>query len=138
MSEDSSNNQNQPGADQLARRDFVSILAAGAGAASAGLATANAAAAQRPWDAPGSLFDKLYGCLAGCFVGSAMGVVTEGWPYEKTISTYGVLKTLEPWPRYGYDWIAGSTEDGVERVKHLCTAIIDKQDRITAEDVLKE
>lgn len=25
------------------------------------------------------IFDKIYGCIAGAFVGSAMGVVVEGW-----------------------------------------------------------
>jgi ADP-ribosylglycohydrolase len=139
MSEGSSNHRNTSGTDQPARRQFLGSLATGAVAASAGLPSAPAASAQTGRDAPRSLFDKLHGCLAGCFIGSAMGVPVEGWPLEKVISQYGVLKTFQPHKMYGYPELhpPGTTEDGVERIKHMCLAIIDKQDRITADDLLK-
>lgn len=27
------------------------------------------------------LREKLFGCIAGCHIGSSMGAVVEGWPY---------------------------------------------------------
>jgi ADP-ribosylglycohydrolase len=139
MSEGSSNNQSLAGADQPARRQFIGSLATGTLAASAGLTSATAEAAQPQKDSPRSLFDKLYGCLAGAFIGSAMGVPVEGWTNEKVFAQYGLIKTFLPHKMYGYPEIhpPGTTEDGIERVKHLCLAIIAKQDRITAEDLLK-
>ena len=38
----------------------------------------------------GKLFDKIYGCLAGSRIGSAMGAPTEGWSMEKITETHGV------------------------------------------------
>ena len=37
------------------------------------------------------LFDKIYGCLAGSRVGSAMGAPPEGWSMEKIAEKYGVI-----------------------------------------------
>src|SRR5690349_14107579 len=86
------------------------------------------------------LKDKFRGCIAGSWVGSAMGAVVEGWPYEKTEKTYGVLDKLLPYKHYieYTDWAraAGTTEDGIERQKLISTAIIEKQDRILAADLL--
>ena len=41
-----------------------------------------------------SLRDKFFGCIVGSHVGSAMGVVVEGWPYDRTEKVYGTLDKL--------------------------------------------
>jgi ADP-ribosylglycohydrolase len=50
---------------------------------------------------------------------------------------YGLLDRLLPYEHYGNGWKRepGTTEDGVERQKLMITAIIDKKDRVNAEDV---
>ncbi len=85
------------------------------------------------------LFDKIYGCLAGSRVGSAMGAPPEGWSMEKIAETHGVLDTFQPYSHYGGIWDRppGSTEDGIERQKLMITAIMEKQGRITAEDLVQ-
>jgi ADP-ribosylglycohydrolase len=86
-----------------------------------------------------SLKDKFRGCIAGSWVGSAMGAVVEGWPREKVVQTYGRLDRLLPYAHYieFTDWQrdAGTTEDGIERQKLISTAIIEKKDRVLAQDV---
>lgn len=84
-----------------------------------------------------SLKDKFYGCICGSHIGSAMGAVVEGEPYEKTEATYGTLDKLMPYEHYDNGWMCtpGTTEDGIERQKMISTAIIEKNDRIRAEDV---
>jgi ADP-ribosylglycohydrolase len=139
MSEDSSDNQSLASADQPARRHFISSLMTGTVAASTGLASATVGSAQPRPDSPRSLFDKLYGCLAGVYIGSAMGVPVESWTMERIAEKYGLLTTFQPHRMYGYPdpYPPGTTEDGTERVKYLCLAIIGKQDRITADDLVK-
>jgi ADP-ribosylglycohydrolase len=85
------------------------------------------------------LFDKIYGCLAGSRIASAMGAAVEGWDMDRIARKYGVFNKLLAYHHYNVDWDhpAGSTEDGIERQKLMCTAIIEKQDRITAEDLVK-
>ena len=87
-----------------------------------------------------ALYEKLLGCIAATRVGSAMGAPVEGWSMEKIAGTYGVLEHFEPYHHYSNvtDWVhpAGSTEDGIERQKLMCLCIIEKQDRITAEDLV--
>jgi ADP-ribosylglycohydrolase len=85
------------------------------------------------------LFDKIYGCLAGSRIASAMGAAVEGWDMDRITKKYGVFDKLVAYHHYNVDWDhpAGSTEDGIERQKLMCTAIIEKQDRITAEDLVK-
>jgi ADP-ribosylglycohydrolase len=84
------------------------------------------------------LFDKIYGCLAGSRIGSAMGAPPEGWSMERITETYGVLDTFQPYAHYGGIWNRppGSTEDGIERQKLMITAIMERQGRITAEDLV--
>ncbi len=84
-----------------------------------------------------SLKDKFYGCIAGVHIGSAMGAPVEGWDFDKTESLYGTLDKLVSYEHFGNGWVreAGTTEDGVERQKLMISAIIEKQDRVTAEDV---
>jgi ADP-ribosylglycohydrolase len=86
-----------------------------------------------------NLREKFFGCIAGCHIGSAMGAAVEGWPYERIEKEYGTLDRLLPYEHYGNGWKRepGTTEDGVERQKLMITAIIEKQDRVTAEDVRK-
>lgn len=86
-----------------------------------------------------TLRDKFFGCLAGVHIGSAMGAPVEGWTYERIEATYGTLDRFLPYHHYRAttDWVRepGTTEDGVERQKLMITAIMRKQDRITAEDL---
>jgi ADP-ribosylglycohydrolase len=84
-----------------------------------------------------TLRDKFFGCIAGCHIGSSMGAVVEGWPYERIEKEHGTLDRLLPYQHYRNGWTRepGTTEDGVERQKLIITAIIEKQDRVTAEDV---
>ncbi len=85
------------------------------------------------------LFDKVYGCLAGSRIGSAMGAAVEGWDMDRIAREYGIFDKFVAYHHYDVDWDhpAGSTEDGTERQKLMCTAIIEKQDRITADDLVK-
>lgn len=83
------------------------------------------------------LHDKFFGCIAACHIGSAMGAAVEGWPYARIQETYGTLTEFQSYEHYGNGWKRepGTTEDGVERQKLIITAIIEKGDRVTAEDV---
>lgn len=102
-----------------------------------------------------NLFDKIYGCIAASRIGSSMGTMTEGWSVQRIKEVYGVVEAMadrparftEPVRRRAQQWSekyfwhypyapkAGETEDGIERQKLICTAIIDKQGRITAQDL---
>ncbi len=83
------------------------------------------------------LFDKIYGCIAGAYAGSAMGVPVEGWDYRKIAYKYGMLQEFQPRRVIkGTMLAAGSTEDGIERQKYMYLAIIEKKDRITADDLV--
>lgn len=86
-----------------------------------------------------SLRDKIYGCIAGTHVGSAMAVPTEGMDWAEIQEKYGTLKEFIAYSTYGNTYLKepGTTEDGIERQKMMISAIIDKQDRITAEDLKK-
>ncbi len=89
-----------------------------------------------------TLYQKVYGCLAASRVGSSMGAAVEGWLPERIQKEYGVVENLMPYKHYQYrgiDWerLPGTTEDGIERQKLMTKAIIDKQDRITADDLYK-
>jgi ADP-ribosylglycohydrolase len=66
-----------------------------------------------------------------------MGATVEGWHKDRIAETHGLLDKLLPYEHYGNGWKRppGTTEDGIERQKLMLTAIIEKQDRVTAEDV---
>ncbi|HOK30430.1 MAG TPA: ADP-ribosylglycohydrolase family protein [bacterium] len=89
------------------------------------------------------LFDRIYGCLAGAFIGSAMGAAVEGWSWQDIKAKYGVLQELLPYSHYkhinkpgsGRLRPPGTTEDGVERIKLLALSIGEKGGRITAKDL---
>jgi len=85
-----------------------------------------------------TLKEKCTGCIAGSWIGSAMGAAVEGWSRERIKETYGYLDRLAPYRHYPPDWErpAGTTEDGIERQRLIATAIIEKQDRILAQDLL--
>ena len=86
-----------------------------------------------------SVREKFFGCIAGCHIGSAMGAPVEGWSWQDIESKYGVLDKFLSYRHYAgtSDWMRepGTTEDGVERQKLMITAILDKKDRVTAEDI---
>lgn len=86
-----------------------------------------------------NLFDKIYGCLAASRIGSAMGAVVEGWSTERIEQEYGYLEELKSYrhyyPRTNWQRPPGTTEDGIERQKLMCQAIIEKKDRITVDDL---
>jgi ADP-ribosylglycohydrolase len=88
------------------------------------------------------LYDKILGCIAGSYIGSAMGAPVEGWSSERIEKEYGVLDRMLPYAHYeksakggGRMRMAGTTEDGIERQKLICTAMIEKQGRITAQEL---
>ncbi|MFH1370626.1 MAG: ADP-ribosylglycohydrolase family protein [Planctomycetota bacterium] len=82
------------------------------------------------------LFDRIYGCIAGAYIGSAMGVPVEGWDAGKIGTRYGLLQELLPRSFSKGTFPPGATEDGMERQKYMYLAIIEKQDRITADDLV--
>ena len=87
------------------------------------------------------LRDKIRGCIAGSWIGSAMGAAVEGWSPERIKATYGFLDRLLSYKHYAghTDWQRppGTTEDGIERQKLMNTAVIRKRDRISAVDLVK-
>ncbi|MFC2086580.1 Calx-beta domain-containing protein [Bacteroidota bacterium] len=86
------------------------------------------------------LYDRIYGALTGFRAGCSMGAITEpGFSQEHIAEIFGLLDTFKPFVHYGDTWShpAGATEDGGERHKLMCTAIIEKQDRNNADDLLK-
>ncbi len=86
-----------------------------------------------------SLQDKFLGCIAGCHIGSSMGAVVEGMTYKEIEEKFGFVNQLHPYEHYWNGWTreAGTTEDGIERQKLMITAISEKGDRVTAEDIVK-
>jgi len=87
-----------------------------------------------------TLKEKFRGCIAASWVGSAMGAAVEGWSRERISETYGSLDKLVSYRHYTnlIDWERppGTTEDGIERQKLITTAIIEKQERISPEDLV--
>jgi len=121
--------------DRMARRSFLGGALA---AATVAAGTSPAAESAKANTGGISLQEKFFGCIAGCHIGSAMGAPVEGWPYERIEREYGLLDKPLSYTAYGKrDWVRepGTTEDGVERQKLIITAIIEKQDRINAEDL---
>jgi len=86
------------------------------------------------------LRDKIFGCIAGSRMGSAFGAPVEGWSVEKIKKRYGVLDQFQAYGHYKKEWKRppGTTEDGIERQKLMCLAIIEKQDSITVEDLARK
>ena len=124
--------------DAVGRRSFLGGALATAAAVSAGQALAADESGAKTNAGGVSLREKFFGCIAACHIGSAMGAAVEGWSYERIEREDGLLDKPLPYVHYGKrDWVRepGTTEDGVERQKLMITAIIEKQDRIDAEDL---
>ena len=87
------------------------------------------------------IHDKIYGALFGSRAGSSLGAICEMVVDINQIEkVYGHLDYFIPYVHNrDIKWAhpAGGTEDGIERHKLLCSAIADKMDNITAEDVRK-
>jgi ADP-ribosylglycohydrolase len=126
--------------NSIARRSLLkgSLAAATLASVTGALATENPASEKKS-RGPVSLREKFFGCIAGCHIGSAMGAAVEGWSWEKIEREHGTLDKLLGYHHYGKrnNWMRepGTTEDGIERQKLMITAIIEKQDRINAEDL---
>jgi len=88
-----------------------------------------------------SLKDKFLGCIASTWIGSAMGAAVEGWMPERIKKEHGYLEALHSYKHYTRitDWQRppGTTEDGIARQKLIATAIIEKQGRIKAHDLVQ-
>ena len=84
-----------------------------------------------------TLRDKFFGCIAGSHIASSMGAVVEGMTYCEIEKKFGFVESLYPYEHYWNGWMrdAGTTEDGIERQKLMITAIGEKKDRVTAEDI---
>ncbi len=108
---------------------FFIALSLGAAASYGQPATANS-----PHD---QLFAHIYGSVAGAYIGNSMGAPVEGWTWEKIEKTYGFLDKLVADPRTKGGQ-PGWTEDGMERYKLMCSALIKKGGRITIEELAKE
>ncbi len=91
------------------------------------IASTSAAAAPAPPEAARvPLREKFFGCIAACHIGSSMGAVVEGWPYDRIEKEYGTHDRLRTYQHYRNGWNRepGTTEDGVERQKLMITAIM--------------
>ncbi len=87
-----------------------------------------------------TLRDKIRGCIAASWIGSAMGAPVEGWSPERIDSTHGRVEELGTYRHYASrtNWQRppGTTEDGIERQKLMNTAAIRKGGRISADDLV--
>lgn len=85
------------------------------------------------------LRNKIFGCIAGAYIGSSMGAVTEGLSAQEIQEKYGYVNELLPLVDSAQfsnrTMPAGTIEDGIERQKFMCLAILDKKDRVTINDV---
>lgn len=101
-----------------------------------------------------TLFSKLYGCEAAGRIANSMGDVTETLSFDEIRTRFGFVDTLmaqhkpaktrpvdselEPWQGfYEHDRPAGMGEDGQERHKLTTLAILEKNGRITVEDLAR-
>lgn len=80
-----------------------------------------------------ALYDRMMGTLIGFRAGCSMGAFTEyNLPQDRLKEIFGHVESFHPFKHYDDTWThpAGATEDGGERHKLLCTAIMEHQDRI--------
>lgn len=126
--------------DKMSRRHFltgsaVAVMAGGMARSSSEQPSSDVAGGGKRVN----LREKFFGCIAGCHIGSAMGAPVEGWSWQDIESKHGMLNKLLSYKHYAgtSDWMRepGTTEDGVERQKLMITAIIEKKDRVSAEDI---
>lgn len=83
------------------------------------------------------LFAHIYGAVAGAYISNSLGAPVEGWTWERIEKTYGLLDKMVADPRVKGGQ-PGWTEDGMERYKLMCSAIIKKGSRINIEDLARE
>jgi len=84
------------------------------------------------------IYDRMYGALLGFRAGCSMGAFTEyNWTQDRIQEIFGHVDSFHPFKHYGDTWThpVGATEDGGERHKLICTAIMEKQDRIGYKDL---
>jgi len=99
-----------------------------------------------------SLYDRIYAVNAAVTVSNSMGDVTEGLSYQQIEERYGFVDRLLPQDKerrerrrdWGPDEVrpahhrpAGMTEDGIERHRLMCTAIIEKGGRVDVWDLAR-
>lgn len=86
-----------------------------------------------------TLFDRVYGCIAASQIASSMGAPCEGWSVEKIEAEHGKIDKLLPLKSSAQfkevEFPPGTTEDGIERHRFMCLAIMDKGGRIAARDL---
>ncbi len=97
-----------------------------------------------------TLYDRIYAVNAVAPVANSMGDLTEGMHWREVEETFGFLEELRPQTikarsrksEWGRDFVyqamdrpAGQTEDGQERHRLVCEAIIAKNGRINAGDL---
>jgi len=82
------------------------------------------------------LKDKFFSCIAASQIGSAMGAQVRGWSWQNIADAHGQLDKLLPY-ECGWKREAGTADNGIERQKLLITTIVEKGDRVTAEDIRK-
>lgn len=102
--------------------------------------------------ASNTLYDKIYGCNAAGTIGNSMGDVTEGLTWRQIEERYGFVDRMLPQEKREHvrktDWgppfhykahsrPPGMTEDGHERHRLMCEAIIRKGGRVTVWDVAR-
>ncbi len=107
---------------------------------------------QAPPVASNRLYDKIYACNAAGTIGNSMGDVTEGLTWRQIEERYGFVETLLPqekgersrkadWgPDFHYKAHSrppGMTEDGQERHRLMCEAILRRGGRVTVWDVAR-
>ena len=86
-----------------------------------------------------SLYEKIYGCLAGFALGDTMGRPVEGWDYQEIEKKYGKITDLlldvpTRFNRYQASRI-GTEHTTLARL--LCKSYLEKEGRITTEDWAK-
>jgi len=121
----------------ITRRQFVR---GGVGAVATGMLASIGSGSEAVFRRHTGLRDRIFGCIAGSRMGSAFGAPVEGWSVERIKAKYGVLDQFQPYGHYKKQWKRppGTTEDGIERQKLMCLAIIEKQDSITVEDLARK
>jgi ADP-ribosylglycohydrolase len=100
-----------------------------------------------------TLYDKIFACHAIGTIANSMGDVTEGLAWQQIEERYGFVDTLLPQQKRGgvrkmewgpdfvrraHDRPPGMAEDGQERHRLACEAILRKGGRITVMDLARE
>jgi ADP-ribosylglycohydrolase len=99
-----------------------------------------------------TLYQKIHGCNAAAVISNSMGDVTEGKSHQEIKARHGFVDTLllqdkggsvrardwgPDWVRYAHHRPPGMTEDGIERHRLMCTAIIEKGGRVDVWDLAR-